>query len=102
MLEAGVAPDLNVSVADLQAKVAKRKLEDPYLGDDPTRKIQSSGANHSTSGFQDVRVDNWSKFCLQRLQTMYERGDFCDLTLQFKNHQTLKVRVICIMGHLLL
>lgn len=41
--------------------------------------------------FQDVRVDNWGNYCLQRLQVMFERGDFCDLTLQFHTNQLLKV-----------
>lgn len=41
--------------------------------------------------FQDVRVDNWGNYCLQRLQNLYERGDFCDLTMQFHTNQLLKV-----------
>src|SRR5665811_2368462 len=41
--------------------------------------------------FQDVRVDNWGNYCLQRLQLMYDRGDFCDLTMQFDTNQLLKV-----------
>ena len=42
---------------------------------------------------QDVRVDNWGNYCLQRLQAMHERGDFCDLTLQFSNLETLRVSI---------
>lgn len=40
---------------------------------------------------QDVRVDNWGNYCLQRLQNMYDRGDYCDLTLRFHSSQEIKV-----------
>ncbi|XP_021948389.1 centrosome-associated zinc finger protein CP190 isoform X2 [Folsomia candida] len=46
--------------------------------------------------FQDVRVDNWGNYCLQRLQVMFERGDFCDLTLQFHTNQLLKVHRVVV------
>lgn len=41
--------------------------------------------------FQDVRVDNWASYCLQRLQAMYEKTDYCDLTLRFHSSQEIQV-----------
>jgi hypothetical protein len=51
----------------------------------------AAAAQQATQKFQDVRVDNWGNYCLQRLQVMYDRGDFCDLTMQFHTNQLLKV-----------
>ena len=47
----------------------------------------------SQQRLQDVRVDNWGNYCLQRLQTMYDKGDYCDLTLRFHSSQEIKVRL---------
>ena len=61
-----------------------RPLSNNSLTASPTKTMQIIKS-------QDVRVDNWGNYCLQRLQVMYDRGDFCDLILQFHNNQILKV-----------
>lgn len=38
-----------------------------------------------------VKVDNWAAFFLQKLQALYTRGDFTDLTLQFHTNECIKV-----------
>lgn len=40
---------------------------------------------------KQVRVDNWGTFFLQRLQTFFNKTDYCDLTLQFDGNVQLKV-----------
>lgn len=40
---------------------------------------------------KQVRVDNWGVFLLQRLQTFFNKTDYCDLTLQFEGNVQLKV-----------
>lgn len=42
-------------------------------------------------GIRNVKVDNWAVFFLQKLQTLYTRGDFTDLTLQFHTNECIKV-----------
>lgn len=40
---------------------------------------------------KQVRVDNWGVFFLQRLQSFFNKTDYCDLTLQFEGNVQLKV-----------
>lgn len=40
---------------------------------------------------KQLRVDNWGAFFLQRLQTFFNKTDYCDLTLQFDGNVQLKV-----------
>lgn len=67
-------------------------------GGGPPALITKSGVSDASkippSKIQDVRVDNWGNYCLQRFQAMYERSEFCDLTLQFHNLQIIKVNPI--------
>lgn len=42
-------------------------------------------------GLRQVKVDNWAAFFLQKLQALYTRGDFTDLTLQFHTNECIKV-----------
>ncbi|KAK3930800.1 Centrosome-associated zinc finger protein CP190 [Frankliniella fusca] len=42
-------------------------------------------------GVRMVKVDNWAAFFLQKLQALYTRGDFTDLTLQFHTNECIKV-----------
>lgn len=42
-------------------------------------------------GCKQVRVDNWGVFFLQRLQSFFNKTDYCDLTLQFEGNVQLKV-----------
>lgn len=45
---------------------------------------------------KQVRVDNWGTFFLQRLQTFFNKTDYCDLTLQFEGNVQLKVHRLVI------
>lgn len=40
---------------------------------------------------KSVKVDNWGVFFLQKLQNFFNKTDYCDLTLQFKDNSQLKV-----------
>lgn len=40
---------------------------------------------------KSVKVDNWGVFFLQKLQNFFNKTDFCDLTLQFRDNSQLKV-----------
>ncbi|XP_063233349.1 centrosome-associated zinc finger protein Cp190 [Bacillus rossius redtenbacheri] len=40
---------------------------------------------------KQVKVDNWGVFFLQRLQQLYAKGEYCDLTLLFTNNERVKV-----------
>lgn len=55
------------------------------------QKPQVTATTGPQQKIQDVRVDNWGNFCIQRLQSMFDKGDWCDLTLRFHSSQELKV-----------
>ncbi|EDW67217.1 centrosome-associated zinc finger protein Cp190 [Drosophila virilis] len=40
---------------------------------------------------KSVKVDNWGVFFLQKLQNFFNKTDYCDLTLQFRDNSQLKV-----------
>lgn len=40
---------------------------------------------------KQVRVNNWGIFFLQKLQSFFNKTDYCDLTLQFEGNVQLKV-----------
>lgn len=46
-----------------------------------------------------VKVDNWAAFFLQKLQALYTRGDFTDLTLQFHTNECIKVIYLFIFAY---
>lgn len=67
-----------------------------------TKIVATTGASPQAQPqqrLQDVRVDNWGNYCLQRLQTMYDKGDYCDLTLRFHSSQEIKVKKYYIFAH---
>lgn len=43
------------------------------------------------SDVKTVKVDNWGSFFLQKLQNFFNKTDYCDLTLQFRDNSQLKV-----------
>lgn len=43
------------------------------------------------SEVKTVKVDNWGSFFLQKLQNFFNKTDYCDLTLQFRDNSQLKV-----------
>lgn len=43
------------------------------------------------SEIKSVKVDNWGVFFLQKLQHYFNKTEYCDLTLQFKDNCQLKV-----------
>ncbi|XP_059620333.1 centrosome-associated zinc finger protein CP190 [Phlebotomus argentipes] len=46
---------------------------------------------HRMTEVKSVKVDNWGVFFLQKLQNFFNKTDYCDLTLQFKDNSQLKV-----------
>jgi len=57
----------------------------------PTSVNKSDEVNANIGRLQDIRVDNWGNYCLQRLQNMYEKEESCDLVLQFHTGEILRV-----------
>lgn len=43
------------------------------------------------SDVKTVKVDNWGSFFLQKLQNFFNKTDYCDMTLQFRDNSQLKV-----------
>ncbi|CAL8086621.1 unnamed protein product [Orchesella dallaii] len=61
-----------------------------------TKIVATTAAQAPQQRLQDVRVDNWGNYCLQRLKNMYDKGDFCDLTLRFHSSQEIKVHRVVV------
>ncbi|XP_055903296.1 centrosome-associated zinc finger protein CP190 [Eupeodes corollae] len=47
--------------------------------------------SYAMGEIKSVKVDNWGVFFLQKLQNFFNKTDFCDLTLQFRDNSQLKV-----------
>lgn len=45
----------------------------------------------ATQSNKQLKVDNWGTFFLHRLQTLYEKNDNCDTTLQFHDGGEINV-----------
>lgn len=57
----------------------------------PTTGDRSGGKTYIMGEIKSVKVDNWGVFFLQKLQNFFNKTDYCDLTLQFRDNSQLKV-----------
>lgn len=57
----------------------------------PTPCLSRSIAAGKMGEIKSVKVDNWGVFFLQKLQNFFNKTDYCDLTLQFRDNSQLKV-----------
>jgi len=55
------------------------------------KKYKRENVSNKMGEVKSVKVDNWGVFFLQKLQNFFNKTDYCDLTLQFRDNSQLKV-----------
>lgn len=54
----------------------------------------STSQDNGKIGSKQLKVDNWGTFFLHRLHMLYDKGEKCDITLQFHDGGEIRVSYI--------